>query len=97
MLPLILCMCLVGPLIKEPHSVFATGLSLFPPFTPMLMLMRLSTPEGVPLWQPWLGLLGVLMCTVAAVWAGGRIFRVGILIQGKAPSLIQILKWTIRG
>ena len=34
--------------IKEPMSAFATGLSLFPPCTPMLMLMRQATPVGVP-------------------------------------------------
>jgi ABC-2 type transport system permease protein len=63
----------------------------------MLMLLRMSTPEGVDPWQPWVGLIGLLVCTAAAVWAGGRIFRVGILMQGKAPNLPQILRWTLRG
>jgi len=42
-------------------------------------------------------LLGVLVLTVLAVWAGGRIFRVGILMQGGPPKLSKILRWAIRG
>ena len=97
MLPLIIPMFLVGPLLKEPHSTLATALSLFPPFTPTLMLLRLSTPSGVPLWQPWLGLAGVILFAALSVWAGGRIFRVGLLMQGRAPKLSELMRWAIRG
>ena len=78
-------------------SAFATGMSFIPPFTPMLMLLRLSTPGGIPAWQPWVGLVGVLLCTILAVWAGGRIFRFGILMQGQPPKIGRILHWAIKG
>lgn len=97
MLPIMIPMFIMMPVLKEPQSAFATWLSLFPPFTPMLMLLRQGTPAGVPMWQPWVGLLGVLAFTVFFVWAGGRIFRVGILMQGKPPKLADILRWAIRG
>ena len=97
MLPLIIPLFLLGPLLKEPHSPMAVTLSLLPPFTPMLMLLRMSTPAGVPAWQPWVGLLGVLLLGAAAVWVGGRIFRVGILMQGKAPKFTDLIRWAIRG
>lgn len=97
MLPVIIPMFLLIPVLKEPQSTLATGLSLFPPFTPLLMLLRMSSPEGVPAWQPWAGLVGVLIATAAALWLGSRIFRVGILMQGKAPSLREILRWGFRG
>jgi ABC-2 type transport system permease protein len=97
MLPLIASMMLMGPMLKEPHSPLGVALSLFPPFTPTLLLLRLSTPEGVAWWQPWAGLIGVVACTVLSVWAAGRIFRVGILMQGKPPRFAEILRWALRG
>ncbi len=97
MLPLIIPMFLLGPLLKEPHSTLATALSLFPLFTPNLMLLRLSTPGGVPAWQPWAGLIGVILFGALSVWMGGRIFRVGILMQGKPPRFADLVRWAIRG
>ena len=97
MLPMIFPMFLLGPLLKEPHSPMAVALSLFPPFTPTLMLLRLSTPAGVPAWQPWVGLLGVVLFGALSVWMGGRIFRVGILMQGKSPRFSDLLRWAVHG
>ncbi|MBM3237137.1 ABC transporter permease [Candidatus Poribacteria bacterium] len=97
MLPVMIPMFLIMPVLREPQGTFATWLSLFPPFTPTLMLLRQSAPAGVPLWQAWGSLIGLLVFTVLFVWAGGRIFRVGILMQGKPPKLPDILRWAIRG
>jgi len=83
--------------VKQPLSQFSTVLSLFPPCTPMLMLLRQSTPTGVPSWQPWAGLAGVLVCTVICVWLAGRIFRVGLLMQGKPPKLGEMVRWAFSG
>jgi ABC-2 type transport system permease protein len=97
LLPVIIPMFLLGPMMKEPHSAWATWLSLCPPLTPMLMLLRMSTPSGVPLWQPWVGLAGAVAFGALSVWAGGRIFRVGILAQGKPPRFTQMLRWAWKG
>jgi ABC-2 type transport system permease protein len=97
MIPVFIPMFLAMPILQEPTSAFATGLSLFPPFTPMLMLLRTAAPLGVPAWQPWVGLAGVMLLTVFSVWAGGRIFRVGILMQGGPPKLSKVLRWAVRG
>ena len=78
----------------HPHRP-ATGLSLFPVFTPMLMLLRKASPVGIPAWQPWFGLLGVMLATVLIVWMGGRIFRIAILMQGGPPKLSKIIRWAI--
>jgi ABC-2 type transport system permease protein len=97
MMPVMIPMFLLMPVVQNPVSTFATSLSLFPPFTPMLMLLRISTPVEIPAWQPWLGLAGIVLFTVLSVWAGGRIFRVGILMQGTPAKLGNIIRWAIRG
>ncbi|MFH1221106.1 MAG: ABC transporter permease [Candidatus Eisenbacteria bacterium] len=97
MFPVILPMFVMVPLMREPLSTFSTGLSLFPLFTPMLMMLRMGTPVAIPAWQPWVGAVGVLAFAVLSVWAGSRIFRVGILMQGKSANLGNIVKWAIRG
>ncbi len=97
MFPVFIPMFVFMPVLMEPTSAFATWMSFFPPFTPMLMLIRKAAPAGIPAWQPWVGLVGVVLFTATAIWAGGRIFRVGILMQGGAPKLSNMIKWAIRG
>ena len=96
-LPVLFPMFVYFPVVKEPMGNFATWMSLIPPFTPVLMVLRMATPEQIPLWQPWLGLAGVLLSTVFFVWVGGRIFRIAILLQGTPPKLANIVRWTLRG
>jgi ABC-2 type transport system permease protein len=83
--------------IQEPTSAFSTAASLFPPATPMLMTARQAVPPGIPLWQPVLGVVLVLATTLLCVYAAGRIFRVGLLLQGKAPRFADLVRWVIRG
>jgi ABC-2 type transport system permease protein len=95
--PVLIPMFVMMPVMQQPNSGFATVLSLFPPFTPVLMMMRQALPGGVPAWQPWVGLLGIIAWTVGAAWAAARIFRVGILMQGKTPSFSDLIRWAVRG
>jgi ABC-2 type transport system permease protein len=97
MIPMLIPMFIMMPVIKEAQSTLVTALSLFPTFTPTMMLLRLGTPGGVPTWQPWAGLIGMLLFTVLFVWAGGRVFRVAILAQGVSPKLSNLVRWAIRG
>ena len=95
MIPMMIPMFTLMPIIKEPLGGFATTLSFIPPCTPMVMLLRQATLSGVPAWQPWVGLAGVIACTLFITWAGGRIFRIAILIQGTPPKLSRLIKWII--
>jgi ABC-2 type transport system permease protein len=96
-IPIMLPMFVVTALVQQPNGVFSTVMSFIPPFTPVVMLLRQALPGGVPWWQPWLGLVGVLVWAAAVVWAAARIFRIGILSQGKAPQLAELARWVGRG
>jgi ABC-2 type transport system permease protein len=93
MLLAMLPMFLMGSVLQEPNSAVAVSLSFFPFSTPMLMIMRQSVPPGVPSWQPVAGVVLVVLMTLLCVWAAGRIFRVGILMQGKGANLGEMLRW----
>lgn len=65
--------------------------SLFPLTSPIVMMVRL--PYGVPLWQELLS-IGLLFATaILFVWFSARIYRVGILMYGKKPTLKDLIKW----
>ncbi len=96
-LPAIIPMFIWLPVVKQPLSTFATVASLIPFFTPILMPLRMSTMESIPAWQPWVGLAGVIAATLGVVWVGARIFRIGILAQGKIPSFPELVRWIARG
>lgn len=83
--------------LKEPLSPFSTAISLFPPATPMLMVLRQAVPPGVPAWQPALGVVLVLLTTITCVFVAGRIFRVGILMQGQGANFRELVHWVVRG
>ena len=95
--PIMTPIILIAPLIQEPNGVLTTALSFFPPFTPAVMLLRQAMPGGVPWWQPWLGLAGVVLWAVVLTFAAARIFRVGLLLQGKTPKVGELLRWAVRG
>jgi ABC-2 type transport system permease protein len=86
--PLLLMM----PVINDPDSVLAVGLSLIPPFTPLLMMLRIAV-KMPPLWQV---ALGYLLCTgfiLLLVELCGRIYRVGVLMYGKKPTFAELWRW----
>ena len=97
MLPVLIPMMFFFTIMEQPNGVFATAMSLFPPFTPILMMMRQAMPGGVPAWQPWVALAGMLIWTLITAWTASRIFRVGLLMQGKPPKIADLARWAVRG
>jgi len=95
--PVMIPMLLLTPVMAQPNGALATTMSFIPPFTPMVMLLRQAMPGGVPWWQPWVGLVGMIVFAGAVIWAAARIFRIGILSQGKAPKLAELAQWVVRG
>lgn len=95
-IPVILPMFLIVPIIQDPSGPLATTMSLIPPFTPTIMMIRLATPVTVPMWQPFVGLVGVILFTIFTVWIGARVFRTAILIQGQKPTLGNLIKYAFK-
>ena len=96
-LPAIIPMFLIAPVAADPTGPLATTLSLIPPFTPTMMVMRMATPVTIPMWQPLVGLLGVILFTILTVWIGARVLRTAILIQGQKPTLATLYKYAFKG
>lgn len=83
-------------IIESPAGTMATVLGYVPFWTPLVMVTRLAIPPTVPLWQPLVGLGGMFLMTIACIYVGGRIFRVGLLMQGKAPTYLELAKWVLK-
>ena len=96
-LPVVVPVLIMPPILQQPNGALANILSFFPPFTPMLMLLRQAIPGAVPAWQPWIGLAGVVAFGAAVTWTASRIFRVAILFQGAVPKLPELLRWAAKG
>ena len=89
---LVLPILLMTMVIKNPSGSTSVILSLIPFFAPIIMFMRICVLMP-PAWQVALsiGLLGLTV--VAMVWLAAKIYRIGILMYGKKPSLPEIVKW----
>ena len=80
---------------NSPNGTLAVTLSFIPFTSPLMMFMRISV-QTPPLWQIALS-IGILLATIWAVaWFAGRIYRVGILMYGKKPTLPEIFRWAMQ-
>ena len=80
-------------IINAPDSTVSVALSLLPTATPFLMLLRIAIPPGPPVWQIALGFVLTAVTAVVFVRAAGKIFRTGLLMQGKAATFGEMWKW----
>ncbi len=97
-LPLILAMYII----QEPNSTVSIVLSLIPFLTPPMMTMRVifvaptlseySLFSGI-VGEAALGFILVCLTVVVMVWLTAKIFRIGILMYGKRPTLPEIVRW----
>ncbi len=93
MLLVIIPMMCIGPILDSPSSTFSRVISLFPPATPMLMFARIAIPPGPAFWEIALAAVLTVLFAAMCVAAAGRIFRIGILSQGQAPSMAKLIGW----
>lgn len=77
--------------INDPSSSLSFWLSVIPFTSPMTMMARL--PYGVPGWEIAVSLVVLYLCFIGMIWVCAKIYRVGIFMYGKKPTLIEIIKW----
>lgn len=88
---LILPIMLMVPVAKDPGALWARALSYFPPLTPFLMVNRSAAPPPV---TDYIFTTLLMLVTVSlALYASGRIFKVGLLNTGAPPKLKEMLSW----
>jgi len=80
------------PVIEDPSSTLSVSLSLFPFFSPILMWPRVAA-SAAPVWQIALSFVLMAGAVFAVAWLAGRIYKVGLLMTGKRPTLPELLRW----
>ncbi len=81
------------PIVRSPDGTFATVASFVPPMTPFVMALRLASKQP----PDWMQITATLVIGYAAVvisiWATAKIFRIGVLMTGKPPSIKTLFSW----
>jgi len=79
-------------ILRNPNSTLAVVLSLIPFFAPVLMTLRIAI-QTPPFWQIATSLGLTFVTTLGLVKLSAKIYRVGILMYGKRPSLVELARW----
>jgi ABC-2 type transport system permease protein len=80
------------PVLNDPDSTLAVVTSLIPLFTPLMMMLRIAV-KMPPAWEIALGYALTIAFDVVMIWICARVYRVGILMYGKKPTLREIARW----
>ena len=90
-LPIILALLMMFAVIRDPNSQMAFWFSVIPFTSPIVMIVRI--PYDIPLWEIALSLAVLYASFVGMVWFAAKIYRVGIFMYGKKPTLGELFKW----
>ena len=90
-LPIIIGIIGSMSILNNPDGTLAFWLSIIPLTSPMAMMARV--PYGVPVWELALSIVLLYATFVFMIWLCAKIYRVGIFMYGKKPSLTEIIKW----
>ena len=94
MLVLTLPLLLFMPVTENPNGWLATAASFVPPAIPFIMALRLAASgDPVPAWQVVATIVWGFAWVGVFLWAGAKVFRVGILMQGKPPTPRELWRW----
>ncbi len=76
---------------SDPTSSLSLWTSMIPFTSPMVMMARI--PFGIPMWQIAVSLVILYLSFFCTVWLAGKIYRVGIFMYGKKPTLKELIRW----
>jgi ABC-2 type transport system permease protein len=94
MLVLMVPLMLWFPITNNPNGALATISSFIPPLIPFVMILRVTAAsEPVPIWQ----IIGTIVAGYAwmliMIWMCAKVFRIGVLMYGKPPTPLELLRW----
>lgn len=96
MLPIVIILIfpvlILGMILQNPNAGWIVALSLIPLFSPTLMMTRIAI-MSVPIWQVISSIAILAFGVIFMAWVGGKIYRTGILMTGKRPTIFELLKW----
>jgi ABC-2 type transport system permease protein len=90
--PLVVSVVMMVYVMQNPSSTISVVMSLLPPFTPIIMYMRICA-QMPPLWEVWLSVALLAASVWGMVWLSARIYRVGVLMYGKRATLPEMIRW----
>lgn len=90
-MPLIIGFILSTAIASNPTSSLAFWLSIVPFTSPMVMMTRI--PFDIPIGQIILSLAVLYASFIIMVWIAGKIYRVGIFMHGKKPTVKDLVRW----
>lgn len=76
---------------SDPTSTVSEWMSMIPFTSPMVMMARI--PFGIPAWEIAVSLVILYASFFVMVWVAGKIYRVGIFMYGKKPSVKELIRW----
>jgi ABC-2 type transport system permease protein len=85
-----------GIVLSNPNATLAKFFSYIPFTSPTMMLLRIPQ-GGVPVLDIAISIAGLVVTVLVVLWAGNRIFRLGLLMYDQRPSLKRVLKTLRQG
>ena len=90
--PLVFTMMIYWTVLSDPSSKMSLILSEIPWFSPVLMPMRISI-QSPPVWQLVLSVVLLLLAIFGVIYLSAKVYRIGVLMYGKRPTLPELVRW----
>lgn len=89
--PIIIAIVIAMSVVNDPNSSLAVWTSIIPFTSPMVMMARM--PFGIPVWQEIVSAAVLFLSFIFMIWIAAKIYRVGIFMYGKKPSVMELVRW----
>lgn len=89
--PIIIGMVFGMTAASDPTSSLSVWTSMIPFTSPMVMMARI--PFGIPAWEIVVSLVILYLSFFLLVWLAAKIYRVGIFMYGKKPTIKELIRW----
>lgn len=90
--PILIAFMVSMAVVNDPNSAMALWTSLIPFTSPMVMMARM--PFDIPLWQAIVSVVILYISFFGMIWLSAKIYRVGIFMYGKKPTVGELIRWT---